>query len=181
MTERFTGRRTTDVNLLGVFLCAVGGIGFYLSLREAFAYRILTAMGKEVPLPLLYRFYKEAFMPLLTILLLISGGGILQRRGWSRRLLFVLAVIAFSFFVILNIDALVRVGSGQLRLPIVIPVRLYLFIYLVWGSLIWFLLRKPVKVQFMTFEMLPEETKGDRISPTNLLGSSLSGWRRNGS
>lgn len=146
-------KRTKDVDLLGFLLCWVGGIGFYLSLREAFAYRILTSLGEGIFLPFLYRFYNQVFLPFLTFLLLIAGGGIFQRRPWSRRLLFVLSATAFSFFVVLNVDALVRISSGQLRLPIAIPVQLYLFIYLIWGYLIWFFRREPVRLQFVPFEV----------------------------
>ena len=127
--QLLSGKRTRDVDVLGLFLCVVGAVGLFLSLREAFLYRILTAIGKETPLPPLYFVYNQLFLPLLTLLLLISGGGVLQRRGWARRLVFVLAVVGFSFFVILNIDVLVRVTVGQRQPPVAIPVQLYLFIY----------------------------------------------------
>ena len=166
MAKRYSGKRTKDVDLLGLLLCIVGGIGFYLSVKKAFAYRILTAIGQERPFPSLYHFYNQLFLPLFTVLLLISGGGMLQRRMWSRKLLFALAVTGFSFFVLLNADELMRLVGDKARPPIVVPVPLYLFVYLAWGFLIWFLLREPVKVQFVVLEM-PIEKKG-RKSDTEL-------------
>ena len=159
LAERYSGKRTKDVDLLGILLCVVGGIGFYLSVKEAFAYRVLTAIGQEKPFPFLYYFYNQLFLPLFTLLLLISGGGILQRRIWSRKLLFALAVSGFSFFVLLNTDELVRLTANRDRPPIVVPVGLYFFVYLAWGFLIWFLLRESVRFQFVLLEM-PEEKKG---------------------
>ena len=147
------------MDLLGITLSTLGGIGFYLSLREAFAYRILVAMGKETPLPFLYFIYNQAFMPALTMLLLIAGGGICQRREWSRKLIFALAVTAFFFFVLLNIEALIRVTKGQPHVSAAIPVKLYLFIYLIWGYLIWFFRKEPVRLQFAVFEESQEDDK----------------------
>ena len=156
-----SGKRTRDVDLLGIVLCAVGGIGFFLSLREAFAYRVLLGMGKESPLPFLYFVYNQLFLPLLTVLLLISGGGILQRKGWARPLVFILSVAGFCFFVLLNIDALIRVTVSRPSPPIAVPIQLYLFIYLIWGFLIWFFLKEPVRLQFEMLEVKAEEEKKD--------------------
>ena len=161
MSRLVSGKRTRDVDVLGIVLCAVGGIGFFLSLREAFAYRILVGMGKESPLPFLYFVYNQLFLPVLTVLLLISGGGILQRRSWARPLVFILSVSGFFYYVLLNIDALIRVTVSRPPPPIAVPIQLYLFIYLIWGFLIWFFLKEPVRLQFEMIEVKAEEGKSE--------------------